>query len=144
MVASCWQPPSTGLPTACGEWGSRCQEPGRPGAGDGSNKDKPVPCHPITSHRRHSLGSKSTSPAFSSAHFLNQLLVSCHLGAGPGSSFGLSLALFRRIWRRRAAAGTEAREEMRRHLSSGPGTCQVHLFPWGLSKIKSRRWKQGT
>ena len=87
------------------------------------------------------------SPNFSLAHFLSQLLASRHLGTGPGSSFALSLAPFCRNSRGRAEAGTVAREEMGRQIrgdSSSPSICQVHLFTWGLSKVKSRRWGQGT
>lgn len=60
--------------------------------------------------------SSGISPSFSLAQFLTQLLAFYHLGAGPGSSFALSLAHLRRNCRGRAEAGTSAREEMGRHI----------------------------
>lgn len=56
------------------------------------------------------------SPGFNLEHFLTQLLASCHLGAGPGGNFPLSMAPLCRNGRGRAEAGTGAREEMGRQI----------------------------
>ena len=75
------------------------------------------------------------------------LLASRHVGAGPGSRFASSLAFFRGHWRRRARAGTGAREEMRGHIRSeqqqpqhlpSPSVCRR------TEKVKSTRWEHGT
>ena len=72
------------------------------------------------------------------------LLASSHVGAGPGSRFASSLALFRGHWRRRARAGTGVREEMRGHIRSeqqqpqhlpSPSVCRR------TEKVKSTRWE---
>lgn len=74
------------------------------------------------------------------------LLASRRVGAGPGSCFASSLALFRGHWRRQARAGTEARKEMRGHVRSewqqpqhlpSPSVCRRP------EKVKSTRWEHG-
>lgn len=104
----------SGLPAAWEEWGRRCQEQGQHRAGYWSSKHLPASSHLAPADA--AWAPSGINPCFSLAYFLIQLLAPCHLEAGPGSNFALSLAPLCRNCRGGAEAWAVAREEMGRQI----------------------------